>query len=185
MKNPIAALQARLANIRSERGASDPMLIIAGISITLALLIGGTFLITQATDNAKDLNATSDLDKVSVAEASVYGQNDGFVAYGSFGVASNTSLESTGLGFRPTEGASIVVLLNPGSSTAAWAGASQSLASGGTIFIRTSESNVTLKYDNSGAYLSSNKDTKTAGEAKLGLNAAGVAALVAAVKAEK
>lgn len=178
MKRILAHLHARRNELRSEHGATDPLLIIAGITITLVLLIGGTFLISEVTSNAKDMNAASDLDKIAVAEAGVYAQSDGYLAYGSF---TNKALEDASIGFRPTDGASVVVSLTP--ANAGWAAASLSQSNAAPIFIRTSESNKTLKYTNAGVY--DGKATASSDLAAVGLSAAEVTALIALVKAEQ
>ena len=62
--------RARLNEIRAlreERGATDPILIIAGIAITLILLVGGSFAVAGFMNNAKDMNAKSDIDRIAVA----------------------------------------------------------------------------------------------------------------------
>lgn len=56
-----------LRDLRSEKGATDPVLIIAGIAITLILLVGGTFAVSGFINNAKNLNAKSDMDRISTA----------------------------------------------------------------------------------------------------------------------
>lgn len=66
--------RARLTELRAlreERGATDPVLIIAGIAITLILIVGGTFAMSGFMTNAQNLNATSDLDRIATAQAQV------------------------------------------------------------------------------------------------------------------
>ncbi len=62
--------RARLTEIRAlreERGATDPILIIAGIAITLILLVGGTFAVAGFMNNAKNMNAKGDIDRLAMA----------------------------------------------------------------------------------------------------------------------
>lgn len=60
----MARHRARLAE---SNGATDPILIIAGIAITLILLVGGTFAVSGFMNNARNLNVQSDLDRIAVA----------------------------------------------------------------------------------------------------------------------
>lgn len=53
--------------LSAERGATDPILIIAGIAITLILLVGGTFAVGGFMANAQNLNTKSDMDRVRTA----------------------------------------------------------------------------------------------------------------------
>ncbi len=55
----------------TDRGATDPILVIAAIAVSLALLVGGTFATAKLIANGKDLNAKGDLDKVAVAETAL------------------------------------------------------------------------------------------------------------------
>lgn len=69
-----ARLRARsteLRALRDERGATDPVLIIAGIAVTLILLVGGSFAMTGFISNAQNVNAASDLDRVATAQQQV------------------------------------------------------------------------------------------------------------------
>ena len=60
---------SELRDLRSERGATDPILIIAGIAITLILLVGGSFAVAGFMNNARDLNAKADLDRIATVQA--------------------------------------------------------------------------------------------------------------------
>ncbi len=51
-----------------DTGATDPILIVAAIGASLALLIGGTFTVKTVTDSAKDSSAKNDLAAVAAAE---------------------------------------------------------------------------------------------------------------------
>lgn len=61
------ARAVELRKLREERGATDPILIIAGIAVTLILLVGGTFAVSGFMANARDLNVQSDLDRVATS----------------------------------------------------------------------------------------------------------------------
>lgn len=56
-----------LGRLREDRAATDPILIIAGIAITLILLVGGSFAVSGFMNNARNLNVQSDLDRIAVA----------------------------------------------------------------------------------------------------------------------
>jgi hypothetical protein len=136
-----------LAAIREERGATDPILVLATIAVSLILLVGGTFAVTGIITNGKDLNAKGDLDKVSIAETAYYAENDAFAAYlkndktaGSPTIASK--LENSGLGFNPTDGTDKLLVEVTAPTTSApgkWKAASESAS--GKVFVKTSESN--------------------------------------------
>lgn len=134
---------------RSERGATDPILVIAGIAITLILLVGGSFAIAGMITNGKNVNAKSDLDKVTVAEASYYAANDSYAAYDSTATgALKTNLESsangggnTTVGFSPSANGHIVVNIGAGG----WIAESKSAS--GTIYYKDSLSSTI--YDSS------------------------------------
>ncbi|WIB65628.1 hypothetical protein [Curtobacterium sp. MCBD17_040] len=55
---------------RTDRAATDPILVIAAIAVSLVLLVGGSFAVAGLIGNGKDLNAKSDLDRVAAAETS-------------------------------------------------------------------------------------------------------------------
>ena len=69
MLTKLKARKAEIARLREERGATDPILIIAGIAITLILLVGGSFAISGFIANANNLNAKGDLDRIATAQA--------------------------------------------------------------------------------------------------------------------
>lgn len=73
------ARSVELRKLREERGSTDPMLIIAGIAVTLILLVGGTFAVSGFMANARDLNVQADLDRVatSMEAAQATGRYDG------------------------------------------------------------------------------------------------------------
>ena len=180
MLHKLRAAVTRFARLRGDRGATDPMLAIGSVVLTLILVLGGTFLITNMVTSGRNLNATTDLDKIAVAESGYFTSNDTFVAYGSFGVnAPSAPLEDSSIGFRPTADSAVVAVVAGLAGTAEWAAASESAANGNPIFIRTTESNKTVKLEG-GAFTASAADLT-----ELGLTTADVSALVTKVQAEK
>ena len=181
MLHKLRAAVTRFSRLRGDRGATDPMLAIGSVVLTLILVLGGTFLITNMVTSGRNLNATTDLDKIAVAESGYFTSNDTFAAYGSFGVnAASEALEDSTIGFRPTADSAVVaVVAGLSDDGAEWAAASESAANGNPIFIRTSESNKTVKLEG-GAFTAS-----TADQTELGLTPADVSLLVAKVQAEK
>jgi hypothetical protein len=143
--------------LRRDRGATDPILVIAAIAVSLVLLVGGSFAVAGMINNGKDLNARSDLDKVATAEAAWSGNPkvttvpNTYIPYlsGSAATALNYNLASTGgfvtgtaletadVGFTPTDGGRVAVITD--SAYSGWVAVSKS--SSGAIFIRTSTGN--------------------------------------------
>jgi hypothetical protein len=136
MIDKLKARKAELARLREERGATDPILIIAGIAITLILLVGGSFAISGFIGNANNLNARGDLDRIATAQAAYLAQNDNFatLAVGPNVATKNTQLQSGALGFTPTANNSTIVRTSPTGWTAVTKSAS------GALFARTSQS---------------------------------------------
>lgn len=64
--------------IKDDRGATDPVVIIAGIAITLILLVGGRFAVAGFMNNARDLNAKGDLDRVATAQTAAMAASDAY-----------------------------------------------------------------------------------------------------------
>lgn len=127
--------KAEIAALRDDRGATDPILIIAGIAITLILLVGGSFAISGFMNNARDLNAKGDLDRIATAQAAYMAENDAYapLEVGPSATTPVTTLMDSSIGFVPTEGNDVIVL----TSAAGWVGISKSAS--GTTFLRTSE----------------------------------------------
>ena len=130
----LKARRAEIVRLREERGATDPILIIAGIAITLILLVGGSFAISGFIANAHDLNAQGDLERIATAQSAYLAQNDGFGALrvGTNVGAQNTQLQQGALGFTPTDGNSTIVRTAP----AGWTAITKS--GSGTIYMRSS-----------------------------------------------
>ena len=128
-----------------DSGATDPILIIAGIAITLILLVGGTFAVSGFINNAKDLNAKADLDRVATAQTAAMAATDTYrpsaagprIMEGKL----DASLATGGIGFVPSDGTTVVVAVGE----TGWAALAES--SSGASFLRTSESNATIKVD--------------------------------------
>jgi hypothetical protein len=134
MLDALKAKKAEIARLREERGATDPILIIAGIAITLILLVGGSFAISGFIANANDLNAKGDLDRVATAQAAYLAENDTYATYVS-GPNINTpvlALENSSIGFRPTSGNTFIVRF----TASGWVAVTHSAS--GKVFIRSS-----------------------------------------------
>jgi hypothetical protein len=141
MMAKLKARKAELARLREERGATDPILIIAGIAITLILLVGGSFAISGFIANANNLNAKGDLDRIATAQAAYMVQKDGYgaLAYGPNVSSPNTQLQDAALGFEPSQGTSAIVRTSP----AGWVAVTKSAS--GTVYLRTSQSGDTVE----------------------------------------
>ncbi len=141
----LKAKKAEIARLREERGATDPILIIAGIAITLILLVGGSFAISGFISNANNLNAKGDLDRIATAQAAYLAQNDSFgeLRVGPNVGTQNPQLSNGGIGFTPTAGNSTIVRTSPSGWTAVTKSAS------GAMFARTSQSNETFEISGS------------------------------------
>ncbi len=143
MMERLKARKAEIARLREERGATDPILIIAGIAITLILLVGGSFAISGFIANANNLNAQGDLERIATAQSAYLAQNDG---YGALRVGpnvgtQNTQLQQGAIGFTPTDGNSTIVRTSP----AGWTAVTRSAS--GDVFFRSSESNQAFKLE--------------------------------------
>jgi hypothetical protein len=135
MMERLKARKAEIARLREERGATDPILIIAGIAITLILLVGGSFAISGFISNAHNLNAKGDLDRIATAQAAYMVQNDGYgtMSYGPNVGTQDTELQDAAIGFTPSEGTNTIVR----SSGAGWVAVTKSAS--GAVYARSSE----------------------------------------------
>ena len=135
-----------VADLRADRGATDPILVIAAIAVSLVLLVGGSFAVSGIITNGHNLNAKSDLDKVAVAETAMYAQGDIYVDYKQTGTTpAETALETSGVGFNPTEGGKIAVTKTGNG----WGAISKSAATAtGPYYVRTSASNKVAEWNN-------------------------------------
>ena len=164
----LKGLMARIGTLRQERGATDPILVVAAMAVTLVLLVGGSFLISGIITNGQNLNAKSDLDKIAVAQAASFAEGDG-VETGTTNAAGDR-LSDTSIGFNVTEGGSLNVVLVGGQG---WRAASGSVS--GAAYIKTSENNKVVEVrTETGASV----PVSAADLAKLGITQAQVDALV-------
>ncbi len=149
----LARLRNDLARLREERGATDPILIIAGIAITLILLVGGSFAISGFIGNAHNLNAKGDLDRIATAQAAYLAENDSYAALRmniSSGARTTTLLKSP-IEFTPTEGLPVIVYTFVGPrNVPAWAAVIKS--AGGETFARFSTSSTIYSLGDGSAF---------------------------------
>jgi hypothetical protein len=175
----ITGLMARIGRLREERGATDPILVVAAMAVTLVLLVGGSFLISGIITNGQNLNAKSDLDKITVAQAGSFAEGDTYLAYKvtKAGIESGDTnsngdyLSATSIGFNITEGGGVNVTLDGGDG---WNAASESVS--GAIYIKTSMSNKIVEYQDEDGV---DKPLSDADIDKLGLTQLQADALVA------
>ncbi len=132
-----------LSRAHNDRGATDPILVIAGIAITLILLVGGSFAISGFIANAHDTNAKGDLDRIATAEAAFMAENDRFgtLAVGPDVSTEDLSLAQASVGFTPTAGNNTRVRTSP----SGWAAVTKS--GSGKVFFRSSESSAVHEID--------------------------------------
>jgi len=131
--------------LRRDSAATDPILVIAAIAVSLVLLIGGSFAVGGMISNAKNLNAQADLDKVATSEVAA---NSGGGTYMNWNITtagviagdtdtSGNKLNTQAVGFTPTAGDEIKVVAN---GTGWIAG---SLSPTGAQYFRSSTSSTT------------------------------------------
>jgi len=134
-----------LNRLQHDRAATDPILIIAGIAITLILLVGGVFAVSGFVANAQDLNARGDLERISVAQASraVEDQNYGRLALGPLVLATerNGELLLSPIAFTPGARNTLIV------STCDTGWVALGYSESGAAYIRTSMSSATFDAD--------------------------------------
>ena len=133
----LARLRRDLHRLREERGATDPILIIAGIAITLILLVGGSFAISGFIANANNLNAKGDLDRIATAQAAYLGTSDGYAPLRlnmPSGATTKTLLDGP-ISFTPTAGNPLIVNVYGSNG---WAAVTKSAS--GEVFVRFSSS---------------------------------------------
>ncbi|MGW8431201.1 hypothetical protein ACWGJ9_08755 [Curtobacterium citreum] len=142
-------LRAKARHVfRRDRGATDPILVIAAIAVSLVLLVGGSFAVAGMIANSKNLNAQGDLDKIATAEsASTSGGGGTYLAWaidktGAITGTADTNgkkLNEQAVGFTTTDGEAIKVVANGNG----WLAAAQSQS--GDIFYRSSSQATTYK----------------------------------------
>lgn len=143
MKTPPRVVR-RLAD---DKGATDPILVIAGIAITLVLLVGGTFAVSGVIGSAHDVNAKSDLDRIATAQAAAKAEKGAFspLNTGPGMGAEDLSLARNSVGFTPTAGNNTRSIVSANS----WAAATKSAT--GHIFFRSSASTTPFEIDSNGS----------------------------------
>ncbi|WIE80884.1 hypothetical protein [Curtobacterium sp. MCSS17_016] len=122
--------------LRSDRAATDPILVIAAIAVSLVLLVGGSFTATSIINNGRDTNARGDLDKVATMQTTLQAQQGTYAAYDS---AASPRLDAGSLTFTPSGDTRVVVA----TCSNGWAAAARSAS--GRTYVRTSERNTTLE----------------------------------------
>lgn len=125
-----------LRTLLGERAATDPILVIAAIAVSLVLLVGGSFAVAGIIANGQDLNAKAELEKVAVAESSMYARDSQYLDYDSRGTAADRALETAPIGFTPGDGVHTVAATCGTEDGAAWVAASKSAT--GRLFYRSS-----------------------------------------------
>ncbi|WIE81346.1 hypothetical protein [Curtobacterium sp. MCSS17_016] len=126
---------------QSDRGATDPILVIAAIAVSLVLLVGGSFTVSGVIANAKNANAKNDLALIATAEAATQADGSSYLAWGitAAGVVSGDTnlngdrLDKSKVGFTTTPG----VAINVNANTDGWVAAATS--STGAKFFRSSK----------------------------------------------
>ena len=133
---------------RADAGATDPILVIAAIAVSLVLLVGGSFAVAGMISNGKNLNAQGDLDKVATAEtAATSGGGGNYLNWTWDGTNAPTGdtdtdgnkLDKQVVGFTPTAGEYIVVSASP----AGWVAGVKSTS--GQAYYRSSLSSTVYK----------------------------------------
>jgi hypothetical protein len=109
-----------LCRRREDRGATDPILVIAAIAVSLVLLVGGSFTVSGLIANAKNSNAKNDLALVATAEAATQASGSSYLAWaitsdgsvsGDKNLDGNT-LNQSKVGFTTTPGVAVNVNAN-------------------------------------------------------------------------
>ncbi|MGW8431233.1 hypothetical protein ACWGJ9_08915 [Curtobacterium citreum] len=121
--------------LRHDRAATDPLLVIAAIAVSLVLLVGGGFAVSGLIASGHDTNARGDLDKVATLQSTLQAQQG---TYAPFDSAASPRLDAGGLSFTPSTDSRVVVAV----CANGWAAASHS--SSGRTYVRTSERSATL-----------------------------------------
>lgn len=135
----------KAARVSSDAGATDPTLIVAGIAITLILIVGGSFAVSGFIANAQNLNAKADLDRVAVSQSAAMTHTDGYLplAWGDKVLPDkhNEALSVEPIGFIPSDGVNLVVRSSP----SGWAALVESAS--GAHYVRTSLSTETIEVE--------------------------------------
>lgn len=137
----LATLDGMNLSLR-DRGATDPLLIIAGIAISLILLVGGSFALAEFMSYSRDMAARDDLARIATAEVSYHSENDHYaeLATGPDIELPNTQLADGKVGFTPSENNTVVSVSKSG-----WTAVTQSAS--GKVFVRSSFSRGTYEVE--------------------------------------
>ena len=144
-RDRLAESQRRKNPGACDRGATDPILVIAAIAVSLVLLVGGGFAVQGLITNGQDSNAKGDLDKAAVAQESVVTAAEEVYIYDNHPDSEYRALEQppvkgSAIGFEPTAGGRLIVDASvDADGDKNWIAVSHSRS--GAAFMRTSESN--------------------------------------------
>lgn len=105
-----------LKRVLGDRAATDPILVIAAIAVSLVLLVGGSFAVAGIIDNGKDLNARNDLQLIATAEAAVHATAGGYASYArtAAGVESGEDADPEAPGTQLLSGVAVGFTLSEG-----------------------------------------------------------------------
>jgi len=123
--------------LRQDRAATDPLLVIAAIAVSLVLLVGGSFTVGGVVSQAKHLNAQNDLNLLAVAEASALANGYGYQPFDSQG--EKYLQETADTSFTLSDGGYMAAAVCPAGTGNGWWAAAR--AADGTVWVRTSETN--------------------------------------------
>ncbi|MGW8431235.1 carbohydrate binding domain-containing protein [Curtobacterium citreum] len=130
-----------------DSGATDPILVIAAIAVSLILLVGGSFAVAGLLANSRDLNARQDLDRLATAQQASAAKRGGFTSYDS----STATTQGDDLSITPS--ASVYTVANACGNGQGWYAATRSTT--GKVFLRTSASTATSEAPGTGLRLPS------------------------------
>jgi hypothetical protein len=116
---------------RSDRAATDPILVVAAIAVSLVLLVGGGFAVSGLIANAQDSNARQDAGRLATAERATLAETDAFT----------DALPALTTAVTPSNG------VRAGLVTGAGCFAAFSQSQTGRIFVVTSSRNPPTKVD--------------------------------------
>ncbi|MGW8431516.1 NHL domain-containing protein [Curtobacterium citreum] len=126
----------RLRALASDRAATDPLLVIAAIAVSLVLLIGGGFTVSALVSNGHNVNARNDLAGVAAFESSADASGAGFHSVWSAGAPLDSL---SGPAYTPSSGSWIAAHACGGG----WVAAAR--ASNGVVWWRSSASSKTAQ----------------------------------------
>jgi len=109
---------------RGDRGSADPILVLTSVTVSLILLVAGSFNIQAVAAKSQDKFARNDLSMLAAAEGTYFASQQVYVNYDS--ISNRAALAGDAIGFKP---ATHVAVLACGSG---WVAAAKSLS--GTVF---------------------------------------------------